>query len=81
VLSKTAMALVPAFFASWRCRARANYELGTVGREPRVNRRQLSLLPKTPPTASVGKTALPPIRAPKERCTITTSSSVAKVGE
>ena len=80
MLSKTAMALVPA--ASL---------VGAAALAPTTSLAQLdvttvsspSTIPtanKTPPTASIGK-ALPPTRAPKERCTITASSSVAKVGE
>ena len=44
MLRKTAMALFRRF-ASWRCRARVDHQLGTVGREPRFHRRQLSVLP------------------------------------
>jgi len=45
MLSKTAMALLPAASLVGAAALAPTHQLGTVGREPRFHRRQLSLLP------------------------------------
>ena len=69
MLSKTAMLLVPAASlvgaaalapttSFWHIQARTTVSSPST----------IPIAKKTPPTASVSKTALPPTRAPKERC-------------
>jgi hypothetical protein len=70
MLSKTAMALVPAASLVGAAALTPTTSFGTVGREPRF-RRRIRIARKTLGTASVEET-LPPTLAPR---------SLAKVGE
>ena len=81
MLSKTAMALVPGASLVGAAALAPTTSLAQLGENHGFIAVNYAYCQEAPPTASVSKTALPPTRAPKERCTITATSSVAKDGE
>ena len=75
MLSKTAMALVPAASLVGAAALAPTTSLAQLGENHGFIAVTIPIAKKTPPTASVSKTALPPTRAPKERCTITAQAA------